>query len=170
MSMNIDLPTPIDVPRYSTDLYPAPGRPGRYVEQSTGNENHSEKKQMVNWVFQVPERRVYSGQAVLKIYAAMKDFNCAGLIQFKAFIRVKNSANSNGGTLVGTGDGILAPAGVSNCGFQLTTVTIGMNTQIDTSKWIELKIVVSAATASPVLFAYDTLSYRSTLKLPQVLV
>jgi hypothetical protein len=156
--------------RYSQDLYPAPGQAGRFDEQSTGTENHTEKRQMVNWVYQVPERRLYNGQAVLRIYAAKKDFDCTGLIQFKAFIRVKNSANSNGGTLVGTGDGLVAPSGISSCSFQLTTITVSMNTTIDTNKWIELKLVVSPATTSPVLFAYDTVSYRSSLRLPQVLV
>ena len=158
---------------YSTNHYSGgSAKPGRFVDKRN-NPAHDESnpKFMVNWVHQVPQNTLFNGTAQIKVWVAAKDLTCDKTLHIRAFLRRKDSATTNAGTQLGSVDAIILPPGGSGpCEFRQQTLTIALtNVTVETNKWVELKITNhDISNSDAALIAYDTLTYNSTLKLPQV--
>lgn len=174
MAMNLSPVSNIVLYKYSTDLYayPLPGEAGRYINFKVPNANETEtsKQYMANWVYQVPGKTVLNGTVELKLWVARAGFDCGGPAHIRAFLRDKSKETDSGGdSLLATGNAVMVPSGVTSCPFQQITLTMALtNVTVQKGRFLELKVTNPNTTGRAVLSAYDTETYWSTLKLPQV--
>ena len=173
MAMDISPGSSPTLYQYSTNHYSGgSAKPGRFVDKR-GNPAHDESntKFMANWVHQVPQNTLFNGTAQIKVWVAAKDFKCDKTLHIRAFLRKKDTSATTAGTLLGSVNAIILPPGGSEpCEFRQQTLSIALtNVTVETNKWVELKITnVEITNGDAALIAYDTLTYNSTLKLPQV--
>lgn len=158
--MTEDTPTATTLYNYSTDLDTEPGRlvnPGGSVSSTA-----SKKAQ---WLFQAPEELLLDGDLRFEVFVANDAANCGLPVALEAVIRQKNSANSNGGTIISSASGLV----VLDCTFQQVTTTLTVSHTVPKNKWVELTLYVNGAiTNIPVRVAYDTVGYPSALVIPTV--
>jgi type II secretory pathway pseudopilin PulG len=170
MAMNLSSISGSVLYKYSTNYYPV-GEGGRYIENKLGGatETETDRKFMANWIYQVPDKAKFNGTVTLKLWMARQGFNCGGPAHIRAFLRDKKNPDDAGGTPLATGNGVMVPTGITSCGFQQVTVTMTLaNVDVQKSRYLELKITNQTTPTHPVLIAYDTTQYPSSLKLPQV--
>ena len=154
---------------YSKNYYSA--KPGRFIDKTNAQPEESSRQFMANWVYQIPKNNTtFNGTVQLKLWVAAKDFNCDKLLHIRAFLRRKDDPITNGGPELARGDAVIpAPGGSAPCGFRQITLTMPVaNVKVDKDKWLELKVTNRLTSGDPALIAYDTATYNSTLKLPQV--
>lgn len=158
--MTEDLPTEPTLYNYSTDL---DIEPGRLVEPGGSPTSSDETK--AQWVFQAPEALVLNGNLELKIWIANDAANCNQPVQIEAVIRQKNSARANGGTVLGSANGLVA----LTCTFQQVGTTLSVSHTVPKNKWVEVTVFVdSDITNYSMRVAYDTTAYPAALVIPTV--
>ena len=173
LSMDDTPITGVTLYNYSQNHYSA--RPGRFVARGGSDSSYSDNQKFVNWVYQIPEGAAagtFQGAPVLKIWVATKDFVCDKSVRLTAHLREKATSTATTGTTFASVTSTIPPEpdGSGACGFQLATVTFpSISRTIAKDRWLELKIVTSTGAfgAEDGLFAYDTTTYNSTLKLPK---
>lgn len=181
MSMNLTPVSDITLYKYSTDLYGYPlatGTPpeaGRFINiklpAASATETEADKQYMANWVYQLPGKTTFNGTVELKLWVARAGFDCSAPADIRAFLREKKEATDSGGDklLATSAPAAMVPIGVTSCPFQRITLTMFLtNVTVQKSRYLELKVTNLNTTGGAVLIAYDTATYRSTLKLPQV--
>jgi type II secretory pathway pseudopilin PulG len=180
MSMNLTPVSDITLYKYSTDLYGYPlatGTPpeaGRFINvklpAASATETETSKQYMANWVYQLPGKTTFNGTLELKLWVARAGFDCASPAHIRAFLRDKNKETDSGGdSLLASGNAVMVPSGIGSCPFQQITLTMFLtNVTVQKSRYLELKVTNPNTTGGAVLIAYDTVTYLSTLKLPQV--
>ena len=163
LPMNGTAPTAGTLYKYSTDHFD--DRQGRYVHRgSSGGAGEANLAYMINWVYQVPEDLVLNGNATGGIWISHKD-GCVHTGSFQLWLRTKNSAMSDSGTLIGSGSGAVSPGPSQPC-WNLAGVSMPVSTTIPAGTWIELKLTVADADRDAAQVAYDTTSFASYLDLP----
>jgi len=169
MAMNLTTISAPTLYKYSTDYYN--NQPGRFIDKKTPNPSHSEtsSRYMANWVYQMPQNTLFNGTAELKLWVALKDFNCTGgSMTLRAFLRTKITDTTDTGVQLGTGDALVVPTGVGTCSFEQITLTMNLtNVNVPINTWLELKVTNRNASGDAALIAYDTTQYPSTIKLPR---
>ena len=175
MAMNLTPGSAIDLHEYSTDISACPlGKGGRCIDIKFPDANSTEvdKRYMANWVYQVPGNdTTFNGTVELKLWVARAGFACGAPADITAFLREKKEATDSGGDklLATSAPAAMVPIGVTSCPFQRITLTMALaNVKVQKNKYLELKVTNLNTTGGAVLIAYDTATYRSTLKLPQV--
>jgi type II secretory pathway pseudopilin PulG len=179
MEMNLNPVSDIELHKYSTDLYgyprvaPDPPEAGRFIDikvPDNADETEPSKQYMTNWVYQLPGRTTFNGTVELRLWVARAGFDCGGPAHIRAFLRDKKLATDSGGdTLLATGNAVMVPSGILTCPFQQIALTMALtNVTVQKNRFLELKVTNPNTTGGAVLIAYDTATYRSTLKLPQV--
>lgn len=175
MSMNLNPVSDITLFKYSTDLPPGgPPEAGRFINvklpAASATETETSKQYMANWVYQLPGKTTFNGTVELKLWVARAGFDCASPAHIRAFLRDKNKETDSGGdSLLATGNAVMVPSGIESCPFQQITLTMSLtNVTVQKNRYLELKVTNPNTTGGAVLIAYDTATYRSTLKLPQV--
>ena len=181
MAMSLTPVSNIALHKYSTDLYGYPlatGTPpeaGRFIDikfpaaSATGTE--ADKRYMANWVYQLPGKTTFNGTVELKLWVARAGFDCTGPAHIRAFLRDKAKETDSGGdSLIATSaPAAMVPNGVTFCPFQQITLTMVLaNVTVQKDRYLELKVTNLNETGRAILIAYDTETYLSTLKLPQV--
>ncbi|HET6771261.1 MAG TPA: hypothetical protein VFH75_06455 [Actinomycetota bacterium] len=169
MAMNLTPVSATTLYTYSTDYYN--NEPGRYIEQRNTDHNEDLKVRMANWVYQVPNPdTLFNGTVELTLWVARKDLSCTGgPVHIRAFLRTKATDVTDTGNELTSGDGVMVPVGVGSCPFQQITITMTpINVTLAANTWLELKVTNRQTSGDAALIAYDTLDYRSTIKLPQV--
>ncbi|MDQ3915675.1 MAG: hypothetical protein M3323_10165, partial [Actinomycetota bacterium] len=150
--------------QYSTDHFA--GRSGRYVHTGSTDPAEGNLLYMVNWVYEVPEDMVLSGDALGGIWIGQKD-GCNRTGTFHLFLRAKSDRISDSGTLLASGAGTIPVFGGSPpCGFGLSGVTLPVDTTLAAGTFLELKLTVSDGDRDAGMVAYDTTTYASYLDLP----
>jgi hypothetical protein len=172
MAMNLSPVSDIPLHKYSTNYYPV-GEGGRYVKNRNVSDAETSTELMANWVYQVPGsgNTLFNGTVELKLWVARKDFSCTGgPVQIRAYLRKKTVADDSGTeTSLANGNGVMVPTGIGSCPFQLIAVNMTLtNVTVLAGQFLELKVTNRSASDNAALVAYDTATYRSTLKLPQV--
>ena len=151
---------------YSTD-HPA-DRPGRYVQDGSNGATESNSLHMVNWVYEVPEEMVLSGNAVSGIWISPKD-GCGSGGTFSLHLREKASAMAIAGTTLASGGGTIPSFGdTAPCQFGLAGVNLPVDTTLEAGTFVELKLTVTNGAPPAAIVAYDTTTYASYLDLPLV--
>lgn len=167
MAMNLTPVSATTLYRYSTEFYT--NQPGRYLEKRNTDHNETSKARMANWVYQVPQNTIFNGTVEVKLWVARTDFSCGGAINLRAYLRTKTSETTDTGTERASGEGVMAPLGVTSCPFQQITISMVLtNLNVPINTWLELKVTNRNGSSSDALIAYDTSDFRSTIKLPQV--
>lgn len=178
MAMNLSNVSDIPLYRYSTDLYTYPRltepfEAGRYIDRkfpsSSATETEADKRYMANWIYQLPARTTFSGTVEINLWVARAGFDCSGPAHVRAFLRdKKDPTDSPSDVLLATGNAVMVPSGVTTCPFQQITITMALSATVQKDRFLELKITNPNTTGGAILIAYDTTTYRSTVKLPQV--
>jgi type II secretory pathway pseudopilin PulG len=169
MAMNLSAVSDIPLYRYSKNFYM--GEAGRYISNQNVSETETNPQLMANWVYQLPAQATFNGTVEVKLWVARKDFNCTGgPVQIRAFLRKKTMEDDSGvETSLANGNAVMVPSAIGSCPFQQVTLTMVLtNVTIPINNWLELKVTNRNASGEAALVAYDTATYRSTIKLPQV--
>lgn len=167
MAMNADQPTAETLFKYSTNYYTLFS--GRFIDKKNISAGETSAQYMANWVYQVPQTATFTGTATVKLWVAAKGFACDKLLHIRVHLSEKANGLTDTGTEFASADGLLSPSGLfGECPFQLITISPSVSRTIATNQWIELKVSVRNASQDAGLFAYDTLTYKATIKLPQV--
>lgn len=168
LAMNLTPVSGTTLYKYSTNYYT--NQPGRYVDRKNASHSETSTQYMANWVYQVPNSPTFNGTVEVKLWVALKDFSCTGgAVDLRAFLRTKATDITDTGTQIASGDGVMVPVGVGICPFQQITITMTLaNVSVPINTWLELKVTNRNASGDAALIAYDTTTYRSTIKLPQV--
>ena len=164
--MDATIPTAtVDSYKYSTNYYS--GQPGRWIDRSSATHSESNLSRMQNWIYQVPApNTIFDGTATVKLWVAMKDFNCALNPSITVFIRRRVDLASHSGTQLGSAT---ASAGTGSCGFRLVEFQVPLSSaSVPQNQYLELKVKVNTSSNDAALIHYDTVTYTSTIKLPQV--
>lgn len=168
MAMNLSPVSANVLYKYSTNYYDA--HQGRWIDRKNASHSEASTQYMANWTYQVPQTAIFNGTAELKLWVARKDFSCTGgPVTIRAFLRTKLTETSDTGTQLATGDGVMTPLGVGTCQFDEITISMNLtNVTVPINTWMELKVTNRNTSGDPALIAYDTTTYRSRIKLPQV--
>ncbi|HEX2058309.1 MAG TPA: hypothetical protein VHI71_08065, partial [Actinomycetota bacterium] len=163
LPMDGTAPTATTLYSYNVDEFD--GRSGRYVHRDSANgPTEADLRYMINWVFQVPEDMVLNGNATAGIWITHKD-GCVHQGLFHLWLRTKNNASTDAGTLIGSGTGGIPPGASHPC-WSLAGVSMPVATTIPAGTWLELKITVDDADRDAAMVGYDTTSFASYLDLP----
>ena len=166
LPMDATAPTATTLYQYNVDEFSS-GRSGRYVHRDSANgPTEADLRYMINWVFQAPEDIVLDGTATGGIWITHKD-GCVHTGVFHLWLRTKNNAMSDSGTLISSGTGVVQPGESQPC-WALAGVSMPVSTTIPAGTWIELKITVDDADRDAAMVGYDTTSFASYLDLPVV--
>ncbi|MDQ3958077.1 MAG: hypothetical protein M3273_07120, partial [Actinomycetota bacterium] len=168
LPMDGTAPTATTLYEYNVDEFSG-GRSGRYVHRgSITGQTESNLRYMINWVFQAPQEMVLTGTAVGGIWISQKD-GCNLPGHFHLWLRTKNNAATDSGTLIASGEGpVPASGGSPPCGWGLVPISMPVSTTVPAGTWVELKLTVDNADRDAAMVAYDTTSYASYLDLPLV--
>ncbi|HEV2756996.1 MAG TPA: hypothetical protein VG318_14610, partial [Actinomycetota bacterium] len=165
LPMDATAPTATTLYSYNVDQFD--GRQGRYVHRdSTQGPTEANLVYMINWVFQAPEDMVLNGNATGGIWITHKD-GCVHSGVFHLWLRTKNNAMTDAGTLLASGTGAVAPGASQPC-WSLASVSMPVATTIPAGTWLELKLTVDDADRDAAMVGYDTTTFASYLDLPLV--
>jgi prepilin-type N-terminal cleavage/methylation domain-containing protein len=155
---------------YSTDVNAT--STGRTVLKG-GNKDTSDLNKFVSWNYQMPERTLFNGNAVVTIWAknvldAAHPEDCTKKIRVKAALRTKASSTTD--SKISDLKEEEASISTGSCTtWQQATITLAIgNKWVEQDQWLELKIFHPGDTDA-VMYAYDTVDYPAKVVLPQVL-
>lgn len=164
LAMDANAPTAATLFKYSTNW--SASWTGRYVKKG-GSDGESSTEKMVNWVYQQPTTRTYSGDGTVRVWVANTVAGkCANQIKVKAALRIKSSATTDSHIhRIDDVEVSLTPPAGSACGvFHQIDITFpAISRTVNANEWIELKLRGNGEDFST--FAYDTTTYPSVMTL-----
>lgn len=156
----------------ATDLWDydrTDGWPGRALTPGGNANTTNPRDRLVNWVYQAPDTMFLEGPVNVTLWVAADDFNCPETLVFDVLVRVKNSANTGSGTILGSIDDLIVPTGVSGCGWEQLDFSLGIPfTTVNQGDWIELKLLLDGVSTDDAMLAFDTVDYPAIAVLPTV--
>ncbi len=156
----------------ATDLWDydtTDGWPGRALTQGGDVTTTNPRDRLVNWVYQAPDTLFVEGPMVVSLFVAADDFNCPETLVFDAVVRVKNSAGTGSGTVLGAVNDVTVVTGAAGCTWEKLDFAVSLPfTTIDQGDWLELKILLDSTSTDDAMLAFDTVDHPATALLPTV--
>lgn len=156
----------------ATDLWDydtTDSNPGRAVTQGGDVTTTNPRAKVVNWVYQAPDTLFVEGPMAVSMWVAADDFLCPETLVFDVFVRIKNSANTSNGVILGSVDDLTVITGTAGCGWEPLDFSVSLPfTTVDQGDWIEIKIVADSLSTRDAMLAFDTVDHPAIAVLPTV--